>query len=524
MINLALLPMGDTPAANMNLSYAVTVVVLLSVAVFQILLEAFLRGNLRRHLQKAISVIAVVTVLGIAIYQGYSMFAGKMPTGGAFWGSYSRDLFSVFFQMVILTIGLLSILVVADRARRRDGAFAAQASDRPGSAYEAYSLQVGYQRSEIFPLMLFSMSGMLLFVSTNSLLILFISLEIMSLPLYVMAAMARRRRLLSQEAGFKYFILGAFASGFFLMGIALIYGATGSVMIGDNSTAMQLFSIRDSWIVTTGMVFLLVGLLFKVGAVPFHAWTPDVYHGAPSPVTGFMAAGVKVAAFGAILRVIALMGHAMTPEVVVFLWVVAILTMLVGTFTGIVQSDIKRMLAYSSIAHAGFILIALVAPGELSFSSIVFYLISYGIATVGAFALISLVREIADNGDVLGEATALDRWRGLGKRHPWLAGAMLVFLLSFAGIPLTGGFVGKLLVFASGVHNGGLALVLIAVFSSAVTAFFYFRLAALMYFEEPDANADIPAGDYVTKGVIIVCALATIALGIAPDIVLGILL
>ena len=396
---------------------------------------------------------------------------------------------------------------------------------------------------------------MLVFVAAGDLLVMFIALEILSLPLYLLTGMARRSRLLSQEASLKYFMLGAYSSAFFLFGTALLFGFANTVQLGGIAAAIGTSTVGEE-ILVVGVVMLLVGLLFKVGAVPFHSWTPDVYQGAPTPVTGFMAAATKVAAFGALLRVVYVLAPALEWDLRPAMWGVAILTMVVGTVIALVQTDVKRILAYSSIAHAGFVLTGLVALEPAGISSVVFYLLAYGAATVGAFAVVSLVRQVRrgpDGETVLGEATHLSQWAGLGRTNPALAAAFALFLLSFAGIPLTAGFAGKFAVFAAAAQGGATALVIVGVLASAAAAFFYVRIIVLMFFTdapEPrvaDARADdrteasaegAPGGtatatatrtiidvqvvrsEGLTAVAIGLCALATVALGIVPGPVL----
>ncbi len=349
---------------------------------------------------------------------------------------------------------------------------------------------------------------MMIFPATADLLTLFVALEVLSLPLYLLAGLARRRRLLSQEASMKYFLLGAFASAIMLFGIALLYGYSGSVRFTDIAAATSVPGGLDD-LLLVGSVLLLAGLLFKVGAVPFHMWTPDVYQGAPTPVTAFMAACTKVAAFGALLRVVYVMLPGMSWDLEVVLWVVALLTMVVGTVAALVQTDVKRLLAYSSIAHAGFVLTGVVALEASGITAVLFYLLAYGATTVGAFGLVTLVRERGTGGAdgepaVLGEATRLSQWAGLGRTHPLLAVTFTLFLLSFAGIPLTAGFTGKFAVFTAAVEGGAWPLALVGVLSSVAAAFFYVRIIVLMFFTDPagagaprDARAsgDAPLGD-----------------------------
>ena len=347
----------------------------------------------------------------------------------------------------------------------------------------------------------------------------------LSLPLYLLSAMARRRRLLSHEAGLKYFLMGAFSSGFLLFGIALLYGYSGSFELAAISEAINA-GVGANSLLLAGMVLVAMGVLFKIGAVPFHAWTPDVYVGAPTPVTGFMAIATKTAAVAALLRVFYVALGAARWDWQPMFAVIAVATMLVGSVVALMQTDVKRLLAYSSIAHAGFILVGMVGvvtPGEGSvFSSvgaIAFYLLAYGFATLGAFAIVTMVRRAG------GEANQLEAWQGIGRTNPVIAGIMTLFLLSFAGIPLTGGFVGKLTVFASAVAGNYTWLVVAAVILSVVAAVIYFRIIVAMYFTEPGEQgaADVAMPSLWTYGVIGVATIATIILGIVPGAVIDLL-
>lgn len=494
------------------------IVITAGAGVLLVLLEIIPNAQVRRTLNAFVAIAAMVVALVMALVRWNNVLQNG-ATGPVMAGELQEDTMTLPFQAILLLVALLALIVVVGRNRRGDGSFAPQAGDRPGSAAEAYATRVGYQRSEVYALMLFSTAGMLAFIQAVSLLALFVALEVMSLPLYVMAATGRRRRLLSQESGFKYFLLGAYASAFFLMGIALLYGYSGSLNLAQITLAEG--GAGMDWMLLAGTAMVLIGMFFKVGAVPFHAWSPDVYQGAPSPITGFMAAGVKVAAFAALLRVVGSIGFGLQWDLQILFWVVALATMALGTFMGIVQDDIKRMLAYSSIAHVGFILIALVGLSGETTPAILFYVLGYGIATVGAFAMVSIVRETDESGAVLGEATKLANWKGLGKKHPLYAGAMLIFLLSFAGIPLTAGFMGKFLVFSVGIANGASGLVIAAIIASAITAFFYFRLVRVMFFEEPEDSATIPAGDVITKVVVVISAALTLILGVAPQAIIA---
>ena len=358
--------------------------------------------------------------------------------------------------------------------------------------------------------MMFAVFGMMLFPAANDLLTMFVGLEVLSLPLYLLSGLARRRRLLSQEAALKYFLLGAFSSGFFLYGAALLYGFAGALDFAAINEAVRN-DVGNQALLLIGTGLLSVGLLFKVGAVPFQAWTPDVYQGAPTPVTAFMAAGTKVAAFGAMMRLFYVALGADRWSWQPMLWIIAMLSMFVGAVLAITQTDIKRLLAYSSVAHTGFILTGVLglqaadqlAVGEISsVQAVLFYLATYGFATIGAFAVVSLVRDGA------GEATAIDRWAGLGKESPVVAAVFAFFLLAMAGIPLTSGFVGKLAVFSVALAAGAWPVVVAAVVASIIAAFLYVRVIKVMYFDEP-------VGDGPTVAYPSVLTATTIAVGAA---------
>lgn len=529
-----------TTLPMINWVTTVPFVIIFGAAVVGTLFEAFLGRSVRRPVQVVWSLMAVAAALVAVVWRWnvgvqekgavQQLAISAIPNSQTAEGiAMVEDSLSIIGQGVILIVALIAFLVIADRTEIRDGAFVASAASRPGSFAEQESTDAGRNHSEIFPLALFSVGGMMVFTAAYDLLTLFIALEVISLPLYVLTAMARRRRLLSQEAAMKYFLMGAFSSAIFLMGAALLYGATGSISY-TGIVVMQVRFPAQTLLAAAGAIMLAIGLLFKVGAAPFHSWTPDVYQGAPTPVTGFMAAGTKAAAFIALARLYMYVLQPQAMNLNIFLWIVIILTIIVGTLIGLIQTDVKRMLAYSSIAHAGFILIAVNALRSSKFtfaeyqqplSSILFYLLAYGIATVGAFGIVTIVRAKDMEGNILGEATRLDAWRGLGKRSPLTAATMLLFLLSFAGIPLTAGFIGKFEVFRVGVATNQTVLVVIAVLASAATAFFYFRLIQIMFFSEPegDVTAVVETEGLGTVAVA-VAAVLTLLLGIVPGPVL----
>jgi len=480
------------------------VLIVLLAAVVGVLVEAFVPARVRRTVQLALALVALFgAIIAVA-----ALWSGVEATGGTvvLGGSLLVDGPTLVLQATIALLALVALLIIADRTETGEDAFAPNAAAVPGSDYEELARRKGVQQTEIYPLVLFATGGMLIFPAAGDLLTLFVALEVLSLPLYLLTGMARRRRLLSQEASMKYFLLGAFSSALLLFGIALVYGYSGSLRYSEIATATQTPSGLDS-LLLVGSVLILSGLLFKVGAVPFHTWTPDVYQGAPTPITGFMAACTKVAAFGALLRVVYTVLPGLQWDLGVVLWTVAILTMVVGTVAALVQTDMKRVLGYSSIAHAGFILTGIIALNQAGIVAVLFYLLVYGAATVGAFGVVWLVRERSgEDGPILGEATHLSQWAGLGRTHPVLALAFALFLLSFAGIPLTAGFAGKFSVFSAAVEGGAWPLALIGVLASSVAVFFYVRIIVLMFFTQP-AGADDEATD--------VAALAPTAEGFA---------
>ncbi len=488
-------------------------------AVLGVLVEAFLPRRLRHPVQLGLALVSLVGALVATILVARSLeeFEGGRGLVGAM-GAITVDGPSVFLWGLVLVLSALSVLLVAER--RLDGgvtAFAGQAAALPGTEAERDAIAKRLEHTEVFPLMLFSVGGMMLFPASNDLITMFVALEVLSLPLYLLCGLARRRRLLSQEAALKYFLLGAFSSGFFLYGVALVYGFAGSTDLATISAAISARSDGTA-LLLAGIGLLAVGLLFKVSAVPFHSWTPDVYQGAPTAITGFMAACTKVAAFGAMLRLFYVGFGGASVDWRPMIWAVAILTMAVGSLFALSQSDIKRMLAYSSIAHAGFLLVGLVGlhtttAGGYDISSLqamLFYLVTYGFMTLGAFGVVTLVR------DAGGEANHLSRWAGLGKEAPLVAGVMAFFLLAMAGIPLTSGFTGKWAVFTSAAEGGAWPLVVIAVLLSAVAAFFYIRVIVLMYFSDP-------VGEGPTVAVPSVMTTVVIAVGFATTLMLGIL-
>jgi NADH-quinone oxidoreductase subunit N len=468
-------------------------------ALIGVLIEAFVRSSARPAAQLFLSVATIV----IALAQLVRVRTGASTTAAM--GSVAFDGAGVLLQGSILIIALLSIFLIADQDN-----FTAAAAAVPGSAEERQAHQAQTQTTEVFPLTLFAVAGMLLFPVATDLITLFVALEVLSLPLYLMAGLSRYRRMASQEAALKYFLLGAFSSAFFLFGAAFIYGYSSSITFAGIQAAVVGGSGNDVFLLL-GIALMSVGLLFKVGAFPFHAWSPDVYQGSPTAITAFMAAATKIAAFGAILRIFyvafANAEWQWRPAMVV----IAIATMLFGSLVAIAQRDVKRMLAYSSIAHAGFLLAGVIALSKSGLEASIFYLFAYGVATIGGFAIVTLVRDSA------GEVTDLNRWSGLGKRSPIVAGTFAFFLLAFAGIPMTSGFIGKFSIFSAAYQSGSLPILITGVLSSAVAAFFYIRVIVLMFFKDPiEDGTSVVIPSALTTTAIAFSAAVTLILGIFP--------
>ncbi len=515
------------PTPSVEYALLSPTLIVFSVAVVGVLVEAFVPRRARYGTQVILAVGGL-----IAAFVADVVIGRQLPPSGrtAVLQALAVDRPALVLQGVILLVGVLAVIFIAER---RDGAdattgpgaatatthiasgldsFTPQASAVPDSAAEQHAIRAGVRQTELFPLTMLAVGGMLVFPAANDLLTMFVALEVLSLPLYLLCGLARHRRLLSQEAAVKYFLLGAFSSAFFLYGVALLYGATGTLSLPGIAHALTGHTSDDS-MALIGVALLSVGLLFKVGAVPFHSWIPDVYQGAPTPITGFMAAATKVAAFGALLRVVYVALPPLHDQWRPVLWAISILTMVVGTVTAVNQTDVKRMLAYSSIAHVGFILTGVIADNPAGLASTMFYLVAYSFSTVGAFALVGLVR--GADGD---EDATMSHWAGLGQRYPIVGLLFSMFLLAFAGIPLTSGFVSKFAVFQAAAKGGAVPLVIIGVIASGVAAYFYVRVIVQMFFTEPPAaQVQVVMPSFWSKAAIAVCAAVTIGLGVFPQ-------
>ncbi|HEX9187305.1 MAG TPA: NADH-quinone oxidoreductase subunit N [Vicinamibacteria bacterium] len=432
---------------------------------------------------------ALLSLVGLAAALGSVLVLATSPARGAVMAdAVAADAFALYLQALLLGTAALAVLLTPSYLRAH-----------------------GMERGEYYALLLFSVVGMLGLVSSLELVSMFVALEIMSVALYGMAGMQRARPQ-SQEAALKYFVTGAFASAFFLYGIALLYGVSGSTSLARVESSLGVLAPSSSLLAVLGAALLLVGFGFKVASVPFHMWAPDVYEGAPTPATAFMSAGVKAAAFGALLRVFDSALPALAPRWQPLVAVLAIATMVVGNLAALAQPNLKRMLAYSSIAHAGYLLAALVAAPALAGEAMLFYLVAYAAVNLGAFGTVAA---LARDGR---EPLALGDVAGLAQRRPALALALAVFLVSLTGIPVTAGFVGKFYLFTAAVSIGptGVLLALVGVLMSVVSAGYYLRVVVAMYMSEPAGEDRWAALSPASAFALAVCAALTVLLGVWP--------
>jgi NADH-quinone oxidoreductase subunit N len=480
----------DAPEIHLT---AIAPEIVLTITAFAVLLTGVFIHE--RYIHVAQPIVASLG-LAVAIYWAVASWG---PHELQLANMVALDKFSIFVKVVLAAFGLLTVWTARDYlSRERLGDF------------------------EFYALLLFSIAGMMLMAASADLIVMFIALETFSIALYVMVGY-RREELTSQESAMKYFLLGAFSSGFFLLGIALVYGATGSTQLYGSAetpgilTYLTGSSGLDIGLLLLGMGFLLVGLGFKVAAVPFHMWTPDAYQGAPSPVTGFMAAATKLAAFAAIFRLFDVVMDSLRWEWRPYVIGVAIASMVLGSILALVQEDVKRILAYSSIAHAGFILTGVVAANDGGVSGSLFYLATYGVTTLGAFAIVAA---LAGRGE---HRVRLTDYRGLYHYSPLLASAMTLFLLSLAGVPITAGFVGKLVVFVAATEAGYWWLVVIALAMSAVAAFFYIRIIIVMYMTDREQAPELTASGlgFMNRGVIGIAIASTVFFGLVWGPLIG---
>jgi NADH-quinone oxidoreductase subunit N len=462
-----------------DLNTILPTILLVAWACVLLLVDLFIpRG--RKSWTALLAAVGLAGALGVTLAQ-----AGRVTS--AFGGMITQDGFSSFLCALFLASGLLAIAIAYGYLRR-----------------------MGLERGEYYILLLFSISGMLLMTQAADLIVVFLSLELLSIPLYVLAAFARQRTD-SEEAGLKYFLLGAFATGFVVYGITLVFGATGATALGGIAAAVAAGTFTK-YLLLIGAALILVGFSFKVAAVPFHMWTPDVYQGAPTSVTGFMAVGAKAAGFAALLRIFITALPSLNLDLIPVLWGLAALTMVVGNLVAISQTNIKRLLAYSSIAHAGYILMAFVTFGDpvvgpQAVASALFYLVSYAITSFGTWAVV-ISLEKPD-----GKGLEISDFAGLGRKRPLLAAAMTIFMLSLTGMPPTLGLVGKFYLFRTAIQGGFIGLAIIGVLTSLVSAYYYLRVVVMMYMREGDPSTTREPWLDLTWGL---TALATVILSFLP--------
>ena len=475
--------MAEPVAPEIVLRPIVPELIVAGAAMAILLIDAFRSSRDARPL--AILALAALVAAAASAVGLWSWDGGATILGGM----VAADRYGVFFRLVILAVAALAVLL---------------------STHD-----VGDERGgEFYALLLFSATGMSLLAVSADLIVVFLSLEILSLSLYVLAG-SSPRRLASQEAGMKYFLLGAFSTAFLLYGIALAYGATGTTSLSGIAGALA-GQTGDLGLALAAAALLTVGFAFKVAAVPFHMWTPDVYQGAPTAVTAFMSAGTKVAGFAALLRVASSALGPVAWDLTPALWALAALTMVVGSVLAIAQQDVKRLFAYSSVAHAGFVLVGVVAANQQGVSGAMFYLVAYAAMILGAFGIVMIV---AGRGE---ERTTMADYAGLARRSPLLAAMLALFLLSLAGLPPTAGFIAKVLVFQAAVEAGHWALVVIGVIATVIAAYFYIRLIVVSYMEEPEERGAIPTPP-VPGLAVGLTAVLTLVLGVLPFLLLGVL-
>lgn len=489
--------MLDVPSfADLNLGVTLPAVFLGVFTTFLLVIDLFIP-------RKIVTAWLAIGALGVSFFINLFTFNSGET---ALHGMFVADAFTGFLNLIILTTAILGVLLSIDYLKR-----------------------TGMEKGEYYSLLLFSTAGMMFMASANDLIVIFVALELLSIPLYVMSAF-RPNDVKSEESGIKYFILGAFSSAFFVYGAALIYGATGTTSLPEIAARVTTITSLDNSVfyMLVGTALIVVGLGFKVAVVPFHMWTPDVYEGAPTPVTAFMSVGAKAGGFAALLRIMVVA----LPAFVInsgdtstawqtTVWIVAALTLILGNFVAVSQTSIKRMLAYSSIAHAGYILMAVAAAGANNFDladeatrAALVYLLAYAFTNIGAFGIAMSLEK--DDGTIV----TLDDFTGLAKSRPLMAAMMAVFMFSLAGIPLTGGFVGKWLVFQSTIEANLIPLAVIGVLTSVVSAFYYVRIIVNMYLRgdaDVEGNPAEGATMYVNWAVYAAFA-GTLLLGLFPTL------
>ncbi|HDL01317.1 MAG TPA: NADH-quinone oxidoreductase subunit N [candidate division Zixibacteria bacterium] len=473
--------MIDFTSAQIDFSLISPEIALL-VAAFVILSISFMKKSAR--------FAPIIALLGIAVSIGCISSQWHNQASG-FYGMVTCDNFGVSFKLLFAVIALLAVLIA-----------------------QKYLEVKHINRPEYYALLLISTMGMMVMANTTDLVVIFLGLEIMSVPLYVLAGFARRS-LESNEAGIKYFIMGAFASAFLLMGIAFIFGASETTDLRRIVADFSFNLSQSRTLLLSGIGFILIGFGFKVGAVPFHNWVPDVYQGAPTPVTAFFSVGPKAAGFAALLRIFSY-GFNEVELLTNLFWVIAVLTMIVGNVLALKQTNVKRLLAYSSIAHAGYIFVALTVGGSNAISAALFYLTAYTLFNVGAFAVVTLLETRSQAKPELSELN------GMAKVHPYLSAVFALFIFALAGFPPTVGFIGKFYIFSEAVKHGFIWLTVIGVLNSFLSVYYYFKILKATYFENTDAPFNKLHLNLSMVILFLICALGTLGIGLFPQEIINI--
>jgi NADH-quinone oxidoreductase subunit N len=469
-----------------DLTLVLTITVLFAWATALLLVDLFFIPTGKKRMTGYLAIAGLVAAAVVALAVGaQEQPAAAMGPDAPFGGMMVLDHFALVLTLIFLLVGGISIALSLDYLPRHN-----------------------IERGEYYPLILFAVGGMILLAQGNNLIMLFLGLELLSITLYVLTAFAYPR-LSSEEAGMKYLLLGAFAAGFFVYGIALIFGEAQSVHLGEIGAYLANSASENHTLLLAGGGLVLVALSFKVALVPFHMWTPDVYEGAPTPVTAFMSVGTKGAALAAMTRLLLLALPVLAPYWMPILGVLAALTMIVGNIGALTQTNVKRMLAYSSIGHAGYILLGIMAADTRGIEAFLFYLVAYALTNLGAFGVLIALEQRGET------AWSLDDFAGLWKREGLLAVAMAVFMLSLAGMPPTAGFVGKFYVFAAAWDSGLSLLVLIGLLTSAIAVFFYLRVIVRMFMYEPEREMQPLRSRSVQLG-IAVAVIGTLLVGLFP--------
>jgi NADH-quinone oxidoreductase subunit N len=499
------LPDDPNPVSSPHVDWLAVspVMILAGAALLLMLISSFItRRGVAVGGYTAITVLASLAVIGVSVPLWREVQDGDRGPFTTFQGALGVDGFSVFLTVVIAASVALSALFIHDYLRRED-----------------------MKGVEAYVLVLLSAAGGVVMAQADDLVVLFLGLEVLSIAVYVLAAL-HQRRVTSQEAGMKYFVLGAFSSAFFLYGIAMIYGGTGTTNLVRIVELFSTSALTKDGLILAGLALMLVGLGFKVAAVPFHFWTPDVYQGAPTPMVTWMASGVKVAGFAGLIRVYVLAFQAYRVDWQPMMYALAVLTLVVGSVLAVVQTDVKRMLAYSSISHAGYVLVGVQAATQDGVQAALFYLGTYAFLVAGSFGVVTLVGRKGDGHH------SLDDYRGLGRSRPALAVALTVFLFAQAGVPLTSGFFGKFYVISAAVDAGSTWLGVVAMLAAVVAAFLYLRIVASMYMSDDDtagsgagsgsgaasssAEADLIPIPVTAAVALVVCLVVTVGIGVWP--------